>query len=215
MRNRPSTSWTLPSCFDRPRTSSRNDPRSPGPSSSSRHSGPSRSPLRCPLWASPPNRPGRSSGPTPTPRSTMPWIRWNGRTPGSTASPSPSGFGAKGLISSFSLGALGIRDGSERIYFGERLLRSGEDYVIDYDIGQVTLLNPEALFGTDPQGRIRASWEQKALFQIAPTSIFGFNARYGLGDRGASTSSGSTRRSRPSRTAPSSGWSRRPSSWEG
>ena len=92
---------------------------------------------------------------------------------------------SEGVISSFSLGALGIRDGSERISFGERLLRSGEDYHIDYDIGQVTLLNPEALFGTDPQARIRASWEQKALFQIAPTSIFGFNARYGLGDRGA------------------------------
>ncbi len=92
---------------------------------------------------------------------------------------------SEGVISSFSLGALGIRDGSERIYFGERLLRAGEDYVIDYDIGQVTLLNAAALFATSPDARIRASWEQKALFQIAPTSIFGFNARYGLGDRGA------------------------------
>jgi hypothetical protein len=91
---------------------------------------------------------------------------------------------SEGLISTFSLGALGIRDGSERIYFGDRLLRQGEDYAIDYDIGQVTLLSPEALFGTDPQGRIRANWEQKALFQIAPTSIFGFNARQGVGDWG-------------------------------
>lgn len=92
---------------------------------------------------------------------------------------------SEGVISSFSLGALGIRDGSERIRFGERLLQAGEDYAIDYDIGQVTLLNPEALFSTAPDARIRASWEQKALFQIAPTSIFGFNARYGLGDRGS------------------------------
>jgi hypothetical protein len=91
----------------------------------------------------------------------------------------------EGFISTFSLGALGIRDGSERIYFGDRLLRPGEDYVIDYDVGQVTLLSPEALFGSDPQGRILATWEQKPLFQIAPTAIFGFNARYGLGDRGA------------------------------
>jgi len=89
------------------------------------------------------------------------------------------------VISSFSLGALGIRDGSERIQFEGRLLRRGEDYLIDYDVGQVTLLAPEALFGADPRGRIRAQWEQKALFQIAPTSIFGLNARYGLGERGA------------------------------
>lgn len=90
----------------------------------------------------------------------------------------------EGIISTFSLGALGIRDGSERIYFGERLLNQGEDYVIDYDVGQVTFLSAEALFASNPQGRIRATWEQKALFQIAPTSIFGLNARYGLGDRG-------------------------------
>jgi hypothetical protein len=92
---------------------------------------------------------------------------------------------SEGVISSFSLGALGIRDGSERIHFGDRLLRSGEDYLIDYDIGQVTLLSPEALFAATPDARVRASWEQKALFQIAPTSLFGFNARYGVGDRGA------------------------------
>jgi hypothetical protein len=89
------------------------------------------------------------------------------------------------VISSFSLGALGIRDGSERIYFEGRLLRRNEEYLIDYDVGQVTLLAPETLFGADPRGRIRAQWEQKALFQIAPTSIFGLNARLGLGERGA------------------------------
>jgi len=91
---------------------------------------------------------------------------------------------SEGVISSFSLGALGIRDGSEKIYFNERLLVVGEDYAIDYDIGQVTLLSPEALFATSPDARIRANWEQKALFQIAPTSVFGVNARYGLGERG-------------------------------
>ena len=52
----------------------------------------------------------------------------------------------EGVISSFSLGALGIRDGSERIHFGEQLLLAGEDYVIDYDIGQLTLLRPGDLF---------------------------------------------------------------------
>lgn len=90
----------------------------------------------------------------------------------------------EGVVSTFSLGALGIRDGSERIYLGERLLIQGQDYVIDYDVGQVTLLSAESLFASSPQTSLRATWEQKALFQIAPTSIFGLNARYGLGERG-------------------------------
>lgn len=91
---------------------------------------------------------------------------------------------SEGLVSSFSLGALGIRDGSERLFFGDRALESGTDYVIDYDMGQVTLLGAENLFATDPQGDLRATWEQQALFQIAPTSVFGMNASYALGDAG-------------------------------
>jgi len=38
------------------------------------------------------------------------------------------------------LGAFGIRDGSERIFLGDRLLTQGVDYEIDYDVGQVRLL---------------------------------------------------------------------------
>ena len=91
---------------------------------------------------------------------------------------------SEGLISSFSLGALGIRDGSERLFFGDRALVARDDYVIDYDMGQVTLLNAEDLFATDPQADLRATWEQQALFQIAPTSVFGMNAGYALGDAG-------------------------------
>ena len=91
---------------------------------------------------------------------------------------------SEGIVSSFSLGALGIRDGSERLFFGERALEASTDYIIDYDMGQVTLLNAEDLFATDPAADLRASWEQQALFQIAPTSVFGMNASYALGDVG-------------------------------
>jgi hypothetical protein len=91
---------------------------------------------------------------------------------------------SQGLVSSVSLGALGIRDGSERIYLGERLLQSGTDYVIDYDIGQVTLLDPRGLFASAPGDGLRATWEQKTIFDLAPTSVFGFSARYDLGTRG-------------------------------
>ena len=44
---------------------------------------------------------------------------------------------SEGVISSFSLGAFGIRDGSERIMLGDRVLTPGVDYEIDYDVGQV------------------------------------------------------------------------------
>ncbi|MBX6364698.1 MAG: cell surface protein SprA, partial [Gemmatimonadetes bacterium] len=89
-----------------------------------------------------------------------------------------------GVVSTLNLGALGIRDGSERIYIGGQLLERGKDYNIDYDIGTVTLINPEALFATNPGAEVRATWEQKALFQKAPTSVFGLNSRFQLGKRG-------------------------------
>jgi hypothetical protein len=89
-----------------------------------------------------------------------------------------------GLVSSFSLGAFGIREGSERLVLGTRGLERNIDYTIDYDVGVVMLTNPQALFGTMPGAEIRATWEQKPLFSIAPTSVFGASARYALGPRG-------------------------------
>ena len=90
----------------------------------------------------------------------------------------------EGLLSSFNLGAFGIRQGSERVTVNDRLLVRGVDYVIDYDLGLVTLLDPQATLGGDPDAEIRASWEQKALFDIAPTTVFGLNARSPLGPYG-------------------------------
>ncbi len=86
---------------------------------------------------------------------------------------------SEGVISSFSLGALGVLPGSERIRVGERPLVRGVDYEVDYDLGQVTLLDPEALFATAPDAPVRATWEQQQVFRTAPTSVFGFNGRVG------------------------------------
>ncbi|MEJ2202899.1 MAG: hypothetical protein P8170_02185 [Gemmatimonadota bacterium] len=91
---------------------------------------------------------------------------------------------SEGVISSFSLGALGIRDESERIWIGERLLTRGVDYEIDYDVGQVSLLEPEQLFVANPDAAIRATWEQRALFQVSPTQVFGFRTHTALGETG-------------------------------
>lgn len=91
---------------------------------------------------------------------------------------------SEGVISSFSLGALGIRDGSERVWLGDRLLARGVDYEIDYDVGQVSLLQPEQLFSTSPDAVVRAAWEQRSLFQVAPTQVFGFRSHGALGSSG-------------------------------
>ena len=88
---------------------------------------------------------------------------------------------SRGVISSFSLGALGIRDDSERVLLGDRLLIRDIDYTIDYAIGQVTLTQPEALFATASEPVVRASWEQKSIFQITPTTVLGFNSSVRVG----------------------------------
>ena len=89
-----------------------------------------------------------------------------------------------GVISSFSLGAFGIRDGSERIFLGDRLLIRGVDYEIDYDVGQVRLLEAEQLFSSNPDAPIRTTWEQRALFQVSPTQVFGISTHADLGAGG-------------------------------
>ncbi len=91
---------------------------------------------------------------------------------------------SEGVISSFSLGAIGIREGSERIWLGDRLLQAGVDYQIDYDLGQVTLLDAEQLFTVNPDAAVRATWEQRSLFQVSPTQVFGLRTHAALGSSG-------------------------------
>lgn len=90
----------------------------------------------------------------------------------------------EGLVSSFNLGQFGIRENSERLQLGQRVLERGLDYNIDYEIGLVTLTDAQALFAANPGSDIRATWEQKTLFDIAPTSVFGTTMTYRLGTRG-------------------------------
>lgn len=81
------------------------------------------------------------------------------------------------------LNALQIRSGSERISIGGRVLERGVDYNISYDVGQVTFLNPNALFGVDPV-TVTARFEERGLFAVAPTQIFGLASTYRLGPWG-------------------------------
>src|SRR5437773_4303594 len=78
--------------------------------------------------------------------------------------------------SQLSLNSFQIRDGSEKIYLGSQLLVRDADYSIDYATGQVTFKNPDSLFqgGT---AQVRAQFEERAAFAVAPTSIYGLAAR--------------------------------------
>ncbi len=90
----------------------------------------------------------------------------------------------EGFLSTISLGAGGVREGSDKVFIDEQELIRGQDYSIDYDVGQVELREPERFFANNPDARVRVTFEQKPLFQLAPTSVFGFQARYGLGEAG-------------------------------
>jgi len=81
------------------------------------------------------------------------------------------------------LNSFQIREGSERIYVRNALLTPGSDYTIDYATGQVQFRNADSLF----QGgvaQVRAQFEERAAFTVAPTSIYGLAAKYDLGTMG-------------------------------
>jgi hypothetical protein len=79
------------------------------------------------------------------------------------------------------LNSFQIREGSERIYVRNVLLTGGGvDYSIDYTTGQVQFTRPDSLFQGGASD-VRAQFEERAAFSLAPTSIYGLAARYDLG----------------------------------
>lgn len=91
---------------------------------------------------------------------------------------------SSGGAATFSLGAFGILEGSERILFGDRLLRPGVDYLLDTELGTVTLLQPEFLLARSASDQLSVSWEQSTAFRPRPTTLFGGSARVELGPGG-------------------------------
>ena len=82
------------------------------------------------------------------------------------------------------LNALQVRRGSEQFVANGRILERGVDYEINYDLGQVTFLNPAALFPSG-RGSISARFEERGIFAVAPTSILGSTLSYSLGEVGS------------------------------
>ena len=90
-----------------------------------------------------------------------------------------------GRESDFSLGAIGIRQGSERVTLDGRTLERGLDYNIDYEIGRLEILRPTELFGGSTSPNLEVRFEQKPIFQVQPTSIVGLTGEYRFGEVGS------------------------------
>ncbi|UCF19155.1 MAG: cell surface protein SprA, partial [Gemmatimonadota bacterium] len=111
----------------------------------------------------------------------------------------------EGFLSTIGLGVVGVREGSERVVIDNTELVRGEDYTIDYDIGQIELREPDRWFRDNAAGQVRVTFEQKPLFQIAPTSVFGLQARYQLGEQGELNFIGLSQAERTLQTRPELG----------
>lgn len=84
---------------------------------------------------------------------------------------------------SLSLGAFQLHQGSEVLFLNGRRLERGVDYNIDYDLGQVTFLDPNGLFGAGG-GTIQARFEERGVFAVAPTEVYGLATRLRIGEAG-------------------------------
>ena len=103
-----------------------------------------------------------------------------------------------------SLGAFQLREGSERIAANGRPLTRNVEYTINYEIGQITFTAPDSLFRTATT--VTVQYEEQPGFAIAPTSIYGLQGRYDLGEHGSVAVLGLLQRERSTFTRPPLGF---------
>ncbi|HEX2897011.1 MAG TPA: cell surface protein SprA, partial [candidate division Zixibacteria bacterium] len=68
-----------------------------------------------------------------------------------------------------------ILEGSERILLNGRPLKSGTDYNINYDFGQITLMSEEAL---DPNAELSIVYEYAGFLAVQKKTLLGMRAEY-------------------------------------
>ena len=107
--------------------------------------------------------------------------------------------------STLSLNALQVREGSEQLFVAGRKLERDVDYRISYEVGQVTFINPDLLFGQG-SAQVTARFEERGIFAVAPTTILGMSTRYSLGERGAVNLIGMYQREQSAFTRPALGF---------
>jgi cell surface protein SprA len=79
------------------------------------------------------------------------------------------------VTSRISLGAFNLPRGSLRVTAGGTVLRENEDYLVDYNVGQITILNDAYLKAATP---IKVSFEDNTLFGFQTRTMIGLRADY-------------------------------------
>ena len=78
------------------------------------------------------------------------------------------------VSSTFNIG-FNVVENSVEVFLGGRKLNPGTDYMVDYNIGQVTIINDDALV---PGADLRITYEQNDLFQLASKTLLGLRGIY-------------------------------------
>lgn len=73
-----------------------------------------------------------------------------------------------------------VVENSVKVYLNGQELTPGIDYAVDYNIGQITIRNDNALI---PGADLRITYEQNDLFQLASKTLLGFRGLYDFSDR--------------------------------
>jgi hypothetical protein len=102
------------------------------------------------------------------------------------------------------LGGFQIRQGSERVVVDGRTLVRNVDYTVNYEVGQLTFVDPDRLFPRPTT--VAVQFEENQAFTIAPTNITGLHGRYDLGDHGSISGLGLLQRQRSTYTRPQLGF---------
>lgn len=68
-----------------------------------------------------------------------------------------------------------VVENSVKVYLSGNLLTEGADYTVDYNIGEIVILNDSALL---PGSDLKITYEQNDLFQLASKTLMGLRGEY-------------------------------------